>query len=95
MSTARGCQNTQRADHPRESHRTAPQRHDEDRCGSRRGVFITSANFTEAAQSRNIEVGVLLRQPTAAARLFAYFDGLMSTGILHQIPSIDLKSAGA
>ena len=59
----------------------------------RKSVLITSANFTEAAQSRNIEVGVLLRQPAAAARLYAYFHGLMSTGVLHEIPSTALRHA--
>jgi phosphatidylserine/phosphatidylglycerophosphate/cardiolipin synthase-like enzyme len=48
----------------------------------RQAAFITSANFTGAAQSRNIEVGVLLRQPQIAARLHAYFSGLIATGVL-------------
>lgn len=48
----------------------------------RRVAFVSSANFTGAAQSRNIEVGVLLRHPRTAARLHAYFSGLIETGIL-------------
>jgi hypothetical protein len=51
----------------------------------RKSVFITSANFTGAAQSRNIEVGILLRQPRTAARLHSYFLGLMDTQVLRQI----------
>lgn len=32
-------------------------------------AFLTSANFTEAAQERNIEVGLLSREPRIAAAL--------------------------
>ena len=50
-------------------------------------AFITSANFTEAAQARNIEAGVLLRQPRIAERLHGYFAGLISTNVLRRISS--------
>src|SRR5579884_2774320 len=43
-----------------------------------RHVFISSANFTEAAQNRNLEVGVLLRSAYTAASLTRYFDALVS-----------------
>ncbi len=36
-------------------------------------VFLTSANFTEAAQERNIEAGVLLRRPDMAKRVRRHF----------------------
>ena len=52
----------------------------------RTAAFITSANFTGAAQTRNIEAGVLLREPRIIARLHAYFTGLMSEGILRRFP---------
>jgi len=42
-------------------------------------ALITSANFTEAAWLRNIELGVLLRYEPLAARLAAYIDGLIVT----------------
>lgn len=42
-------------------------------------VFVTSANFTEAAQERNIEAGVLLRHPPLAHRLSSYFEQLIAT----------------
>ena len=48
----------------------------------RKVAFVTSANFTGAAQGRNIEAGVLLRQPSLAARLHGYFEGLIVTGVL-------------
>lgn len=48
-------------------------------------ALITSANFTGAAQSRNIEAGVLIRQPRIAARLHSYFLGLMTTNALRRI----------
>ena len=42
----------------------------------RREALITSANFTEAAQKRNIEAGVLVRYIPLVERLASYFDGL-------------------
>ncbi len=46
----------------------------------RRVALITSANFTEAAQHRNIEAGVLVRYPLFVERLAGYFDGLRESG---------------
>jgi phosphatidylserine/phosphatidylglycerophosphate/cardiolipin synthase-like enzyme len=45
-------------------------------------AFITSANFTEAAQERNIEAGVLLSIPGIAKALCTQFENLVSRGIL-------------
>lgn len=45
-------------------------------------VFVSSANFTEAAQQRNIEVGVLLRSPAVADRLLRFLAGLVENGQL-------------
>jgi len=42
----------------------------------RRVALITSANFTEAAQQRNIEAGVIVRYPLFVERLVGYFEGL-------------------
>ncbi|MGE3312798.1 MAG: DISARM system phospholipase D-like protein DrmC, partial [Limisphaerales bacterium] len=53
----------------------------------RKVAFITSANFTGAAHNRNIEAGVLLRQPRIAARLHGYFVGLIGTGVLRRVKS--------
>lgn len=52
----------------------------------RRIALITSANFTEAAQHRNIEVGVVVRHAPVAERLAAYFHGLMVNGLLVPCP---------
>lgn len=49
---------------------------DEERC------FITSANFTEAAQQRNIEVGVELANSQEPRALSHYFKGLIEAGHL-------------
>ena len=49
-------------------------------------AFISSANFTEAAQSRNIEVGVLLRSPPSAIQLVTHFDELIAVGVLLPLP---------
>lgn len=48
-------------------------------------VFLTSANFTEAAQERNVEAGVLIRQPSFAARLRRHVDGLVDHGLLERV----------
>jgi len=48
----------------------------------RRVALITSANFTEAAQQRNIEAGVMVRYPLFVERLVGYFEGLKASGQL-------------
>jgi len=52
----------------------------------RRKLFLTSANFTEAAQNRNIELGVLCSSPHLAERVCRYFEGLRGTGQLRRLP---------
>lgn len=49
-------------------------------------ALVTSANFTDAAQRRNIEVGVLLRHPPSAGRLADHFAGLIGAGALTRCP---------
>ncbi|MGA2499261.1 MAG: DISARM system phospholipase D-like protein DrmC [Tepidisphaeraceae bacterium] len=48
-------------------------------------AFVSSANFTEAAQERNIEVGMLIRSATLAERLALHFKALVDCGCLNQI----------
>jgi phosphatidylserine/phosphatidylglycerophosphate/cardiolipin synthase-like enzyme len=48
----------------------------------REHALITSANFTEAAWLRNIELGVLLRHKALVGRLIEYIDGLITTRVL-------------
>jgi phosphatidylserine/phosphatidylglycerophosphate/cardiolipin synthase-like enzyme len=48
----------------------------------RRVALITSANFTEAAQRKNIEVGVLVRHEPFVTRLYSYFEALRDSGRL-------------
>lgn len=43
-------------------------------------AFVSSANFTEAAQEKNIEVGVLIRSRTLAVRITRHFDALVADG---------------
>lgn len=45
-----------------------------------RDVFVSSANFTEAAQERNVEVGLLLHSTFVALRLTHYFGALCEAG---------------
>jgi len=49
-------------------------------------AFISSANFTEAAQTRNIEVGVLVRSQLFARKLSNHFESLATLSILKPIP---------
>lgn len=51
----------------------------------RQVAFISSANFTEAAQERNIEVGVLLRVPAVAEQLERHFTALIEAGVLREV----------
>jgi phosphatidylserine/phosphatidylglycerophosphate/cardiolipin synthase-like enzyme len=48
----------------------------------RRVALITSANFTEAAQQRNIEAGVVVRYSPFVERLVGYFEGLRASSQL-------------
>jgi phosphatidylserine/phosphatidylglycerophosphate/cardiolipin synthase-like enzyme len=52
----------------------------------RRVSLVTSANFTEAAQTRNIEVGALVRSEQFATRLAQHFEALADAGMLRQCP---------
>ncbi len=52
----------------------------------RRKLLVTSANFTEAAQQKNIELGVLCSLPHLAERICSYFEGLRKTGQLRRLP---------
>ncbi len=43
-------------------------------------VFVSSANFTEAAQERNVEIGLLIESVSAAGRINHFFTALADTG---------------
>jgi phosphatidylserine/phosphatidylglycerophosphate/cardiolipin synthase-like enzyme len=49
---------------------------------SAKTTLVTSANFTEAAQTRNIEVGALVQSERFAARLTEHFEALAGNGKL-------------
>lgn len=49
-------------------------------------VFVTSANLTEAALDRNIEVGLLVRDRALALSLSAHFLGLIDRKLLAPLP---------
>jgi len=51
----------------------------------RQHAYVSSANFTEAAQERNIEVGLLVRSPRLAAQLTNHFDRLLEAGFLKEV----------
>ena len=50
-------------------------------------VFITSANLTEAAFDRNIELGLLARDRTLAETTVLHFRTLIEQGLLLLLPS--------
>ncbi len=50
----------------------------------RRKVFVSSANFTEAAQDRNIEVGLLIESQMLATKITNHFATLADSRVLHR-----------
>jgi phosphatidylserine/phosphatidylglycerophosphate/cardiolipin synthase-like enzyme len=51
-------------------------------------AFITSANFTESAHERNIELGVLFRDnPRVAESIRSKFESLIQNGFLRPLPA--------
>jgi phosphatidylserine/phosphatidylglycerophosphate/cardiolipin synthase-like enzyme len=51
----------------------------------RQEVFVSSANFTEAAHERNIEVGLLIHSSMLAERIVRHFEALLAEGLLKSI----------
>jgi phosphatidylserine/phosphatidylglycerophosphate/cardiolipin synthase-like enzyme len=49
-------------------------------------AFVSSANFTEAAHRRNIEVGVLIRSEEFSRHLHQHFESLADGGVLKPVP---------
>jgi phosphatidylserine/phosphatidylglycerophosphate/cardiolipin synthase-like enzyme len=56
----------------------------------RQVAFVTSANFTEAAQMRNIEVGPVIRCARFEARLAGHFEVMAEVGT---VPMLELGAA--
>ncbi len=51
-------------------------------------VFVTSANLTEAALDRNIELGLLVRDRALAASVTSHYRGLIDRGLLSPLPTV-------
>ena len=49
-----------------------------------RDALITSANFTDRGQTRNLELGVLIRDRAFAEILVAQWGGLVAQGIVRR-----------
>jgi phosphatidylserine/phosphatidylglycerophosphate/cardiolipin synthase-like enzyme len=49
-------------------------------------VFVTSANLTEAALDRNIEMGLLVRDRALALSVSSHFRILIEQGLLKPLP---------
>jgi phosphatidylserine/phosphatidylglycerophosphate/cardiolipin synthase-like enzyme len=43
-------------------------------------LFVSSANFTDAAQNRNVEMGLLVRSRSIAEQALRFFDSLVRSG---------------
>ena len=50
-------------------------------------VFVTSANLTEAALDRNIELGLLVRGRALAASVSSHFQTLIDRSVLSPLPT--------
>lgn len=50
-------------------------------------VFLTSANLTDAALDRNVELGVLIRDRALAASVTSHFQGLIDSEALRPLPA--------
>jgi len=50
-------------------------------------VFIGSANMTEAAKDRNIEIGLLVRDHALAATVTHHFRVLIERSLLRPLPA--------
>ncbi len=53
-----------------------------------RRAFVSSANFSAAAQERNIEAGVVIDDDVFARGLGAQFESLVQAGLLVRVPGI-------
>jgi phosphatidylserine/phosphatidylglycerophosphate/cardiolipin synthase-like enzyme len=51
-------------------------------------AFVSSANFTDRAQTRNIECGVLLDDPIFASHLARQWLGLVSSGLVTRLSNV-------
>ena len=45
-------------------------------------ALVTSANLSDSAQKRNLELGVLIKNPSYASKICNYFDGAIKTKVL-------------
>lgn len=57
-------------------------------------ALVSSANFTEAAQLRNLEVGVLIHSRPFAERLVHHFEALAEAGALSPLPFPHRRRSG-
>ena len=53
-------------------------------------VFVCSANFTEAAQQRNVEVGMLIDSAPIANQLTQFFETMQAAGHFQPVAEICL-----
>jgi len=51
-------------------------------------AFVSSANFTEAALERNVEIGLLIDRTAVAAEIARYFEALVDSGYFKPVPGL-------
>ena len=68
------------------AHRSASSMHAKCVVIDGREAFVTSANFTEAAQERNIELGLLVDSQSVARRIEEHFTSLIREAYLERLP---------
>ena len=57
-------------------------------------ALVTSANFTAAAQQRNFELGLLVRDSELACTVWDHFDALVRAGVLRQLTFVGGRDLG-
>jgi phosphatidylserine/phosphatidylglycerophosphate/cardiolipin synthase-like enzyme len=57
-------------------------------------ALVTSANFTAAAQQRNFELGLLVRDAELAVAVWEHFDALVRAGVLRPLTLVGGRSHG-
>jgi phosphatidylserine/phosphatidylglycerophosphate/cardiolipin synthase-like enzyme len=56
-------------------------------------VFVSSANFTEAPQERNLEIGLRIDSASLAEKLTRHFDTLLADRLLQATPLCLFKAS--
>ncbi|MCY4224844.1 MAG: phospholipase D-like domain-containing protein [Bacteroidetes bacterium] len=56
-------------------------------------ALVTSANFTEAAQVRNIEFGLLVKSSAITTQIEEHFQGMIQNEVLSRLPLLSMEKS--